>query len=183
MFKKTITYTDYFGEERTEDFYFNLNQAEVTKMEASEKGGYGNLLNRISQSDDNHTLVESFSNFVMDAYGVRTSEGGFSKKREHKEAFAETQAYSDIFMELATDDEKAAEFINGVFPQNAEIKKSSGTRTAPQDRLPKQKDVPTEYDEPQDVEAAVTTVPAEELSAFEQWKADQAAQKAGGQQN
>ena len=29
MIKKTVTYTDYNGVERTESFYFNLSKAEV----------------------------------------------------------------------------------------------------------------------------------------------------------
>ena len=31
MLKRSITYTDYNGGTRTEDFYFNLTQAEVTE--------------------------------------------------------------------------------------------------------------------------------------------------------
>ena len=39
MLKKTITYTDYNDNERTEDFYFNFSKAELTEMELSTVGG------------------------------------------------------------------------------------------------------------------------------------------------
>ena len=60
MLKKTITYTDYNGTERTEDFYFNLTKAEILDMEMSEAGGLTAKLNRIIESKDNRELMKHF---------------------------------------------------------------------------------------------------------------------------
>ena len=40
------------------------------------------------------------------------------KNDDVKAAFLECPAYSDIFMDMVTDDELAAEFVNGVIPSS-----------------------------------------------------------------
>ena len=47
MLKKTITYTDFDDNERTEDFYFHLSKAEIAEMELSENGGLVKLIGKI----------------------------------------------------------------------------------------------------------------------------------------
>lgn len=117
MIKKTLTYTDFNGVERKEDFYFNLTKAEVLKMEMGVKGGLAEQIKRIVDSQDQPAIIEVFENLIQKAYGVKTPDGrGFLKRPEDLEAFISTQAYSDLYMELATDDKKAAEFINGIVP-------------------------------------------------------------------
>lgn len=117
MLKRTITYTDYEGNTRTEDFYFNLSQAEVMKMEMSEDGGLEKLLKKII-ADQNHTkIVEYFDDFIMRAYGEKSPDGKrFVKSPELSKAFSETEAYSILFMELCTDAKAIAAFVNAVLP-------------------------------------------------------------------
>lgn len=123
MLKKTITYTDYNGLERTEDFYFNFSVAELMEMELSMDGGMIEYFNKIVAAKDAPTLIRTFKDFVLKAYGEKSSDGKrFMKSKEISEAFAQTEAYSNIFMELAFDSEKAAEFFNGVIPQNIDAK-------------------------------------------------------------
>lgn len=117
MIKKTMTYTDFNGVERKEDFYFNLTKAEVLKMEMGVKGGLAEQIKRIVDTQDQPAIIEIFEDLIQKAYGVKTPDGrGFLKRKEDLEAFIATQAYSDLYMELATDDKKAAEFINGIVP-------------------------------------------------------------------
>ncbi len=117
MIKKTITYSDYNGNERTEDFYFNLTKAEITKMELSTKGGLAELIQRIVAAQDTPAIIEVFEDLIKRAYGVKTPDGrGFVKRAEDLEAFMSTEAYSELFMELATDADAAAKFVNGVVP-------------------------------------------------------------------
>ena len=117
MIKKTMTYTDFNGVERTEDFYFNLTKAEVLKMEMGVKGGLAEQIKRIVDTKDQPAIIEVFEDLIQKAYGVKTPDGrGFLKRPEDLESFISTQAYSDLYMELATDDVKAAEFINGIVP-------------------------------------------------------------------
>lgn len=117
MLKKTITYTDYNGVERTEDFYFNLRKDEITKMEMGTKGGLAEKINRIVAAQDAPAIIEVFEDLIQRAYGVKTSDGrGFRKTQEALEDFMSTEAYSILFMELATDADAAAKFINGIVP-------------------------------------------------------------------
>lgn len=119
MLKKTVTYTDYNGVERTEDFYFNFTKAEATMMELSETNGLANKLQTIVASKDNKQIIAMFKDIVLNAYGEKSADGKrFIKNDEIREAFSQTEAYSEIFMELALNEEFAAEFINGIIPKN-----------------------------------------------------------------
>ena len=119
MLKKTVTYVDYNVVERTEDFYFNLSKAEVTEMELSVEGGFSKMLEEIVKSNDNVRIVELFKEMVLKAYGEKSADGRrFVKSKELSEAFSQTEAYSEIFMELALDEKAAAAFVNGIMPAN-----------------------------------------------------------------
>ena len=119
MFKKTITYEDYKGNTRTEDFYFNLNKAELVELELSTKGGLTVTMDRIIAAQDNPTLFKIFKDLVSKSYGVLSDDGRkFIKNQEVLDDFMQTEAYSIIFSELATNAEAAAEFFNNVIPQN-----------------------------------------------------------------
>ena len=119
MLKKTVTYVDYNGLERTEDFYFNLSKAEVTEMELSVEGGFSKMLEEIVKSNDNARILELFKEMVLKAYGEKSADGRrFVKSKELSEAFSQTEAYSEIFMELAMDEKAAAAFVNGIMPAN-----------------------------------------------------------------
>ena len=119
MLKKTVTYVDYNGVERTEDFYFNLSKAEVAEMELSVDGGFSKMLEEIVKSNDNARILELFKEMVLKAYGEKSADGRrFVKSKELAEAFSQTEAYSEIFMELAMDEKAAAAFVNGIMPAN-----------------------------------------------------------------
>ena len=119
MFKKTVTYEDYKGNTRTEDFYFNLNKAELVELELSTKGGLTVMMDRIIAAQDNATLFKIFKDLVSKSYGVLSDDGRkFVKNQEVLDDFMQTEAYSIIFSELATNEEAAAEFFNNVIPQN-----------------------------------------------------------------
>lgn len=124
MIKKTITYEDYNGVERTEDFYFHLTKAELTKMQMGVKGGFIEMVNRIIAAQDSPAIIEVFEDLIQKSYGVKSPDGrGFLKRKEDLEAFISTEAYSQLYMELAFDDVKAAEFINGVVPADVSQQK------------------------------------------------------------
>jgi len=117
MLKLTRTYKDYNGGTRTEDFYFNLTQAEITEMEVSVDGGLVEMINRIVAAQDGKQIIALFKDIILRAYGEKSPDGKrFIKTQELRDAFAQTEAYSDLFMELATDSKAAANFVNGIIP-------------------------------------------------------------------
>lgn len=121
MLKKTITYTDYNGTTRKEDFYFNLTQAEVTELEVSVEGGLVEQINRIVAAQNGKVIIETFKDIILRAYGEKSPDGRrFIKNQEVRDAFAQTEAYSKLFMELATDAKAASEFVNGIVPPKTE---------------------------------------------------------------
>lgn len=117
MYIKTMTYTDYDGEQRTENFCFNLTQAEIAEMDLSATGGLEQTIKDIIAAKDNAKLVQLFKGLILKSYGVKSSDGRrFIKSEQLSEEFSQTEAYSDLFMELASDASAAAEFINKITP-------------------------------------------------------------------
>ena len=118
MYKITETYEDFDGNKRTEDFYFNFTEAEITKMQFGTEGGLSAMINRIVQAQDTPRLIEVFEKLITKAYGVKSADGKrFIKDPEVIKAFTETNAFSQIYMRLATDTKAATEFVNNVIPK------------------------------------------------------------------
>lgn len=119
MLKKTITYTDFNGVERTEDFYFNLTKAEILEMEMGTTGGLSEMVKKIVAAQDAPAIIKVFKDLVLKAYGEKSADGKrFIKNAELSEAFSQTEAYSNLFMELSMDSDAAAEFVKGIIPSN-----------------------------------------------------------------
>ena len=119
MYVKSITYTDYKGNERTEDFYFNLSKSEVVEMEYSVQGKLSAFLQKIVKTNDETNLIKLFKELVLKAYGEVSDDGRRFVKDDGKlaQAFSETEAYNVLFMELARDSKAAADFVNGILPK------------------------------------------------------------------
>ena len=129
MLKKIITYIDYNGVERTEPFYFNLSKAELMEMELGVTGGMTEMLNKIINAKDGPSLMKTFKEMIMKSYGIKSDDGKrLIKSEELSIAFTQTEAYSVLFMELITDDKAAADFVNGIIPN--EIQAEVATQTA-----------------------------------------------------
>lgn len=118
MLKKTITYTDYNGKTRTEDFWFHLTEAELTMYNMSHDGGMEARLKRIISTEKASEIMEVFEDILKRSYGVKSDDGRrFIKNDEVYNEFRETEAYSKIFMELCTNAKAAAEFAEGIMPR------------------------------------------------------------------
>lgn len=133
MLKKTIEYTDYNGVTKKEDFYFNLNKAEIAKMELGVAGGFAESIERLVAAQDTPAIVAIFEDLILKAYGEKSGDGKYFKKfdengRRLSDNFKQTEAYSVLFMELSTNDKKAAEFINGIVP--ADLVQAANNTTA-----------------------------------------------------
>lgn len=119
MLKKTIKYTDYDDKEVSEDFYFHLSKAELVELEIVEKEGLAAALQKIVAEEDRQKIVEYFKKIILMAYGERSADGRrFIKTKELRQEFEQTGAYSELFIELATNADAASEFIRGVIPSS-----------------------------------------------------------------
>lgn len=119
MLKKTINYTDYNGVERTEDAWFNLSKAELMEMELEVSGGLAEMMQTIVNAQDIPSIAKVFKEILLKSYGKKSPDGRrFIKSEELSTEFSQTEAYSVLYMELATDADKAAEFINGIVPKD-----------------------------------------------------------------
>ena len=120
MLKKTIEFTDYNGEKRKEDFYFNLSKAELMEMELGTSGGFAEMLQKLVDTQDIPEIMKIFKKVIMKAYGVKSPDGKrFIKSDELSKEFTETEAYSELFMELLSDTDAATAFVNGIIPADA----------------------------------------------------------------
>lgn len=118
MLKKTITYKDYNDVERTEDFYFNLSKAEVVEMEMSTTGGLTEMIKNVIAAQDTPSIIRIFKDLILKAYGEKSPDGKrFVKSEEISNAFSQTEAYSKLFIELATNANAASDFVNGIIPE------------------------------------------------------------------
>lgn len=135
MLKETIKYVDYDGTEREEDFYFNLTKAEVIEMDMTTVGGMEKLLKTIIASKDTKRIMEVFKEILAKSYGVKSPDGRrFVKSPEIFNNFAQTEAYSELFLRIASDPDYAASFIRGILPAFEPIEdKAESTEIAKSD--------------------------------------------------
>lgn len=125
MLKKSITYTDYNGEQRTDECYFNLSKAELSEMYVSEKGGIDKFIEKIIEAQDSKKVWALFKDIVLSSYGEKSADGKYFIKKKTVEGetirladqFEQTEAFSELMMELLSDENKSAEFISGLLPK------------------------------------------------------------------
>ena len=129
MLKKVIKYTDYNGVEREEPFYFNLNKAELVELEMSVDGGLTEFITRVVQTQDQKELIKLFKRFILMAYGEKSDDGKrFIKSKEISDAFASTEAYSELFMELMSSTENMTNFVNALAPQGVSVNEAEAKK-------------------------------------------------------
>lgn len=117
MLIKKIKYTDFDGNEREESFYFNLSKAELARMELTVEGSFTGLVKRLIEKRKGPEIVKIFENIIQTSYGEKSPDGKrFIKSEEATKEFTQTEAYSELIMELYSDANKAAEFIAGILP-------------------------------------------------------------------
>ena len=129
MLKKNIKYTDYNGVERDETFLFNLTKAELMEMEMGTTGGLAEKIQSIMEAQDAPAIIQIFKDIILKAYGEKSADGKrFIKINDAgvplSIGFSQTEAYSQLFMELATNSEEAAKFIKGIIPGDIDLNDS-----------------------------------------------------------
>ena len=123
MVVEKIKYTDFNGLEREEEFMFNLTEAEITEMELTTDGGLSDSIKKIISAQDTPQIIKVFKMLLLKSYGEKSADGRrFVKSEKLSEDFSQTNAYSQLFMKLATDDKAAVAFINGIMPDSMQEK-------------------------------------------------------------
>ena len=123
MVVEKIKYTDFNGIEREEEFMFNLTEAEITEMELTTDGGLSDSIKKIIAAQDTPQIIKVFKMLLLKSYGEKSADGRrFVKSEKLSEDFSQTNAYSQLFMKLATDDKAAVAFINGIMPDSMQEK-------------------------------------------------------------
>lgn len=119
MLKRKITYENFDGEEESDVFYFNLSKPELIELEVEQKQGMAKLLQNIIDTKDNRELIKTFKKLILLAYGVKSEDGKrFIKSDKLREEFSQTEAYNVLFMELASSDDAAVAFMDGILPRD-----------------------------------------------------------------
>lgn len=117
MLSKKVKYTDYKGNKREEELFFNLSKAEVAEMELSHEGGLSTKIERIVASQQGSEIIALFKDLIAKSFGVISDDGKrFIKDEKLKTEFLQTEGYSELFMELASNADAASAFINGIMP-------------------------------------------------------------------
>lgn len=116
MFKKTIKYEDFNGEQQEEDFYFHMSKAELIEMAAD--GDIQKRLQRIIESKDNRKIFDEFKALLANAVGLRSEDGRTFRKDDYARAqLMESPAFDELVLELCTDAKAATEFVTNLIPQ------------------------------------------------------------------
>lgn len=134
MLKKTMTYTDYNGNQVTDDFYFNLTKAELIELEIStdKAAGLEATINKLKDELNGAEIMALFKRIIRKAIGKKSVDGKrFIKNDEIADEFMQTEAYSDLFMDICTDAKKAAEFFNAIVPQTEEQQRQASVPAPP----------------------------------------------------
>lgn len=119
MLRREIKYKNFDDEEVSDVYYFNISKSELVELEVEFKQGFGSMMQQIIDEKDSHEIIKYFKRIVLMAYGKKSDDGKrFIKNDQLREEFTQTPAYDALFMELATDAEKAAEFIRGALPKD-----------------------------------------------------------------
>ena len=121
MITETIKYVDYNGVEREEKFMFNLSKAELMELEMGTTGGLAETIQKVVETQDAPSIIQIFKDLILKAYGEKSADGKrFVKVNDQgvklSIGFSQTEAYSQLFMKLATDADAAAKFVKGIIP-------------------------------------------------------------------
>lgn len=135
MISKVIKFKDFKGVERTEEHFFHFTQAELLEMQMSEQGGFDAMIKRLIAAQDQPGIMAAVKDIIRKSYGRISPDGRkFEKSEAIWKDFEQTEAFSKLFVELYTDSDKAADFVNGLIPEGlpkptqAQIEEAAGLR-------------------------------------------------------
>ena len=119
MLRRPITYKDYNDNDKTDILYFNLTKFEWLELEAYTKGGLIENLQHSIEVGNTKKTIDILKKIILRAYGEKDPETGtFEKSDDIAIRFSKTEAFSELFMELAYDANKSEQFFLGLVPSD-----------------------------------------------------------------
>lgn len=117
MITKTITYTNYFGHEVTNDYRFNLNKNELLALNT---GSFKEKFKAFQEGKaTNDDVIAVLHALILRSYGVISLDGDrFEKNEELAKAFEQSAAFDELFMSLAKNPEELNAFMVGIMPND-----------------------------------------------------------------
>ena len=116
MIEKVVKGKDFNGNEYEESYFFHLSKGDLMDW-AAEDGGLVDTIMSISKESDPMKIIPMMKKILIRSYGVKTPDGkAFIKDPEEVKYFQYTPAFSELYIELSTDSDKAVEFIEGILP-------------------------------------------------------------------
>lgn len=125
MLTKITKFTDMNGNERTQTCYFNMTKAEILEFNMNKPNGVIAYITQMMNQGRNDLVFAAFKDLILSSYGERTEDGRFIKNTQIREAFACSEAYSEIFMEIVQSEEAMAAFVNGIMPPVSEEQRAA----------------------------------------------------------
>lgn len=117
MLKKQVTYKDYDGNDKTTTLYFHLNKFEWLELETYTKGGLIENLKHAIETGNAKKTIDILKKIILRSYGEKDPEtGSFEKSDDIAIRFSKTDAFSELFYELAYNEEAAQSFFMGLIP-------------------------------------------------------------------
>lgn len=117
MLKRAVNYTDYDGNPATLVCYFHLNKFEWLELETYTRGGLIENLENALETNNAKKTIDLLKKIILRAYGEKNPETGvFEKDDDRAVRFSKTEAFSELFYDLAYDEEKSKEFFLGLIP-------------------------------------------------------------------
>lgn len=132
MFKKTIKYKNFNGEEKEKDFYFHLSKGDLVALGAD--NSLEQRISRMMATNDGPNILKEFKEIIRLAVGVRSDDGEtFDKSPEAQAALMSSPAFDELLMELITNAGAAESFIKNLIPTDMrnELLKQIGSSNNP----------------------------------------------------
>ena len=129
MIKKTISYVDFNGTQRNDDYYFHLSVPEATRFAAKfGEQGWEAGIKSIVDSGDLTEVLDLFEDIILTSYGQKSPDGRtFIKNKEMRENFSNSEAYAQLFEELVMSPDAMTQFAKGIGMSTAQQLVSKAT--------------------------------------------------------
>lgn len=117
MVRREIKFTDFNGKSQTEVGYFNINKAELGKLQMRHNGTYLDYLKLLSERKKVEEMYNFVYELILDSYGEKDPEGRkFIKTPEMRTDFEQSLAFSEMIVDLVSNPDDLANFVKGIMP-------------------------------------------------------------------